>query len=171
MSSPILSPPFPLNIKQQASNISRDTCPDLDETRQCELFSLLGRMACAGAKCLTESPITCGQPSTKFNCSICDNQLPRKSRASLTLNTDSNSLITVLANLTKLPQVHRSGKARVAAMLATKRALSHCEEQAHLDLTASVLGQCCLQALHSSSRDVRIAAGYNTLIVFTSKIR
>ncbi|CAO1598571.1 serine/threonine-protein kinase M1 [Xanthoria calcicola] len=44
-------------------------------------------------------------------------------------------------------------------MLASKRALSHCEEQAHLDLTASVLGQCCLQALRSSSRDLRIAAG------------
>ncbi|KAL9039802.1 MAG: hypothetical protein Q9180_002315, partial [Flavoplaca navasiana] len=60
----------------------------------------------------------------------------------------------------KLPQLHRLGKPRVAAMLAIERALRHCEEQAHLDLTASVLGQCCLQALRSSSRDLRIAAGH-----------
>ena len=52
-------------------------------------------------------------------------------------------------------------------MLATKRTLSHCEEQAHLDLTASVLGQCCLQALRSSSRDLRIAAGYDCYISYT----
>ncbi|KAL8891174.1 MAG: hypothetical protein Q9215_001770 [Flavoplaca cf. flavocitrina] len=60
----------------------------------------------------------------------------------------------------KLPQLHRLGKPRVAAMLAIERAVRHCEEQAHLDLTASVLGQCCLQALRSSSRDLRIAAGH-----------
>ncbi|KAL8790467.1 MAG: hypothetical protein Q9213_000619 [Squamulea squamosa] len=136
-----------------------DLFPDLDEANQCTLFFLLGRVACAEAKLLTSTPTTSVQKLTESKCSICDNLLPWKSQALPVANADSNDLITVLANITKLPQVHRLGKPRVAAMLATQRALIHCKEQAHLDLTASVLGQCCLQALRSSSRDLRIAAG------------
>ncbi len=136
--------------------------PDFNEAIQCELLLWLGRLACAGANRLTESPATCRQTSTLYNCSMCDKQLPRRSQTSPITDTDSNGLISNLANLSKLPQLHRLGKPRVAAMLAIERALRHCEEQAHLDLTASVLGQCCLQALRSSSRDLRIAAGYDT---------
>ncbi|KAL8849305.1 MAG: hypothetical protein Q9221_005715 [Calogaya cf. arnoldii] len=154
----ILHLPETTALAEVLPNIN-DKYPDLDEARQCELFSLLGRIACAGAKSLTESPATSRQKSPKLSCSICDCPLPRRSHTAILVNTDSSSLITTIANLTKLPQVHRTGKPRVAAMLATMRALSHCEEQANLDLTASVLGQCCLQALRSSSRDLRIAAG------------
>ncbi|KAL8774573.1 MAG: hypothetical protein Q9209_000946 [Squamulea sp. 1 TL-2023] len=135
-----------------------DLFPGLDEASQCTLLFLLGQVACAGAKSLNSTPTTCMRKSTKFKCSICDDLL-WKSQASPVSYADSNGLLTVLANLTKLPQMHRLGKPRVAAMLATQRALVHCKEQAHLDLTASVLGQCCLQALRSSSRDLRIAAG------------
>ncbi|KAL8729547.1 MAG: hypothetical protein Q9166_004627 [cf. Caloplaca sp. 2 TL-2023] len=133
---------------------------DLNETNQCKLLFLLGQMACAGAQSLFPSPSTRRQQSAKLDCAICDSQLPRKpqiTRSSST--TDSNSLINILANLSKLPQVSKFGKPRVAIMLATRRVLSHCGKQVHLDLTASVLGQCCLQALRSSSRDLRIAAG------------
>ena len=143
-------------------NNSRDMYPNFNEATQCELLFWLGRVACAGAKRLTESPATCRQTSTLYNCSMCDKQSPRRSQTSPIIDTDSNGLISNLANLSKLPQLHRLGKPRVAAMLAIERALRHCEEQAHLDLTASVLGQCCLQALRSSSRDLRIAAGYDT---------
>ena len=149
------------NIIIQSFNDSRDMYPELDDATQCELFFWIGRLACAGAKQLTESLATCRQRSTQYNCSLCDNQLPRMSRTSAIIDTDSNDLISILAVLSKLPQLHRSGKPRVAAMLAIERALNHCKEQAHLDLTASVFGQCCLQALRSSSRDLRIAAGYD----------
>lgn len=146
----------------QSFNNTRDMYPEFNEATQCEVLFWLGRLACAGAKQLTESPATCRLTSTQYSCSMCDNQLSRRSQTSLIINSDSNGLISNLANLIKLPQLHRLGKPRVAAMLAIERALRHCEEQAHLDLTASALGQCCLQALRSSSRDLRIAAGYDT---------
>ncbi|KAL8735716.1 MAG: hypothetical protein Q9181_002719 [Wetmoreana brouardii] len=43
--------------------------------------------------------------------------------------------------------------------MALRRVLNHRNEKAHFDLTNSVVGQSCLQALRSSSRDLRIAAG------------
>lgn len=44
-------------------------------------------------------------------------------------------------------------------MLALKRLLSHTVVEEHLDMTTSTFGQWCLQALRSSIRDLRIAAG------------
>lgn len=68
-------------------------------------------------------------------------------------------LTALVTDLTKLPHMHKSGKPRIATMLAARRVLGHCTDKDHLDLTTSVLGQCCLQACRSSSRDLRIAAG------------
>ncbi|KAL8699738.1 MAG: hypothetical protein Q9224_001285 [Gallowayella concinna] len=136
-----------------------DLYPNMDEANQCKVFSLMGQMACAGAKPSKFSAIKRTQQPAKLHCAICDGEAPWHTQAATLARRDINSLIKVLANLTKLPHVHRTAKARVAAMLATHRILSHCEEPMHLDLTASVLGQCCLQALRSSSRDLRVAAG------------
>ena len=50
-------------------------------------------------------------------------------------------------------------------MMALGRVLSHTNEEQHLSLATSTFGQWCLQALQSSMRELRIAAG-RTLPVF-----
>ena len=76
-------------------------------------------------------------------------------------SAESKYLIEMLASLLRIPQVHRSRRTRVAAMAASIRILAHSNNKSHLNLPESVIGQCCLQALRSSSRDLRIAAGYS----------
>ena len=138
---------------------SRDAFLALSEVEQCQLFTLLGELACARANNTPCSSSTQGQASARIACSICDSQLPHRSRNVNILNAENNGLVKVLADLAKLPSVHRSGKPRICAMLASRRVLQHCSEKADLDLAASSLGQISLQALRSSSRDIRIAAG------------
>ncbi|KAL8715001.1 MAG: hypothetical protein Q9220_000958 [cf. Caloplaca sp. 1 TL-2023] len=131
----------------------------LDETDQCNLFSLLGQMACCKAGSLQLTSVPRKGRSTRLSCVTCDEQLSWKSGGNKEPKTADDSMVKVLAHLIKHPQLHKSRKARVAALLALPRILCHFQETHQLDLTASILGQYCLQALRSSSRDVRIAAG------------
>jgi serine/threonine-protein kinase ATR len=50
-------------------------------------------------------------------------------------------------------------KLRVIAMLALRRLVAHSASPAFLDVETSGPGQRCLQALHSSVRELRIAGG------------
>lgn len=68
-------------------------------------------------------------------------------------------VFSTLVSLIKLPKIQNFRRPRVAAMLALKRLLSHTTKEEHLDLKTSAFGQWCLQALHSSIRELRIAAG------------
>lgn len=71
----------------------------------------------------------------------------------------SEEVFSTIASLVKLPKTKKFRRPRVAAMLALKRLLSHTVKEEHLDLTTSAFRQWCLQALHSSIRELRIAAG------------
>ncbi|KAI4102058.1 MAG: hypothetical protein L6R37_004617 [Teloschistes peruensis] len=144
-----------------------DTFPNLKEVDQCVLLSLLGYMACAQAKTLQRPNKIGRQRSKEFYCSKCDGQWSHDTATTFTSEHGNGRLTALVADLTKLPQMHKSGKPRIAAMLAARRALGHCTVKDHLDLTTSVLGQSCLQALRSSSRDLRIAAG-RTIPMFLS---
>jgi len=72
---------------------------------------------------------------------------------------ESEVVFATIASLMKLPKIQKYPRPRVTAMLALKRLLSHTANMDHLNLTTSPFGQWCLQALHSSMRDLRIAAG------------
>ena len=71
----------------------------------------------------------------------------------------SDEVFSTIISLIKLPKTKKFRRPRVAAMLALKRLLSHTAKEEHLDLTKSAFSQWCLQALHSSIRELRIAAG------------
>lgn len=141
------------------TNTISDAFLKLDETGQCSLFSNLARMACSKANTLGDPGTTKGQLLGKLSCPVCDTDSPQKTRVAWLSETDSNGLMKVFATLTKLPHLQKSGKPRAVAILAFKRILGHCRGMTHLDITTSTLGQYCLPALNSSSRDVRIAAG------------
>lgn len=131
----------------------------LDETGQCTLLSCLGQLACFKA-IETDSPGTAQERYlAKPTCPECDTGSPLKNQDAWLSETDSNGLMRVLAALTRVPHIQKSGRPRVVAMLAFNRIFNHCREMTHLDITTSTLGQYCLHSLRSSSRDVRIAAG------------
>lgn len=131
----------------------------LSETKQCSFYSIAGQLACAGARTLSSpSPSSNGQILPN-RCTLCDTQPTAAGKRPGCNVADSEVLLTTMATLLQLPQVHKRKRTRVAAMLALKRILSHCGSVNHLDLATSVFGQWCLQALRSSMRDLRIAAG------------
>ena len=74
-------------------------------------------------------------------------------------------LLLTLSNLIGLPKSQKSRQPRIAAMMALGRVLSHTSDESYLNLATSGMGQWCLQALQSSIRELRIAAG-RTLPVF-----
>ena len=67
-----------------------------------------------------------------------------------------------------MPRIQKYRRPRVAAMLALKRLLSHTSNIDYLDLATSPFGQWCLQVLHSSVRELRVAAGSVAMFLMLS---
>ena len=92
-------------------------------------------------------------------CYICDTDVRDNTVSALWEGPGSEETLSTMVNLIKLPKLQKLRRPRVAAMLCLKRLLSHTVKGEHFDLTSSAFGQWCLQALNSSSRELRIAAG------------
>ena len=135
-----------------------DCFPRLAEEDQCSLYTAIGQVACASAHALSEN--SAGERGREYKtCSICDTDVRHNTVSALWEGPGSEEAFSTIVNLIQLPRPQKLRRPRVAAMLALKRLLSHIVKGEHLDLTASAFGQWCLQALNSSLRELRIAAG------------
>ena len=121
--------------------------PTLSEDDQCKLFASIGGVPCKLAQTWS---LAQGQ------CYVCDAEEPRSRNTDQSLCT---ILLTTTTNLLKLLHGQGTPRPRVAAMVSVKRLLAHSTDPNYLDLKISPIGQWCLQALRSSLRDLRIAAG------------
>ncbi len=65
----------------------------------------------------------------------------------------------MFSNIIKLPSFLESRRLRVVAMVALRRIVRHSQSEDFWDLEKSGPGQWCIQSLHSSIRELRIAAG------------
>ena len=124
------------------------------EEEQCHLFETLGGLACLIAADL-EEPFP-----RDFKCPSCDagsvSLIARPHRQ----GSDALGIMQAVIRITKPPRSSlKSRKARVAAMTAISRLLSHCTDEKYLDLSNSPLAHSCLGGLNSSVREVRVAAG------------
>lgn len=99
-----------------------------------------------------------GRPAPNM-CYVCDTEMRDNSVSAPWEGSESDEVFSTITSLMKLPKTKKFRRPRVAAMLALKRLLSHTTKEEHLDLTTSSFRQWCLQALHSSIRELRIAAG------------
>ena len=131
------------------AHYDRDSLERLSVDDQCHLLDGIGELACARAARQEEGDAELGCSPTQ-----CANQ--RHAHNLCSLEDLINAMIEILPHLQKL--VH----CRVAAMKAVQRLLTHSQNTEHLNMRTSVLGQWCLQAVHSSLRDLRISAGYLT---------
>ena len=138
---------------------TRYSYPHLSENDQCSFYSMFGLLACASARTLSSPTPIIAEQMLWSKCSVCDAQARTAKKNPQVQATDSEVLLSTMANLLQLPQLQKRRRTRVAAMLALKKILSHCGNVDQLDLATSAFGQWCLQALRSSMRDLRIAAG------------
>lgn len=138
---------------------------ELPEEQQCSLYTCIGKLACASASRVSS---TDGRFSLQFKCYICDAESRDSSRSTSSVGPELEEGFSVLARLINLPRIQKHRRPRVAAMLALKRLLSHTLNMDYLDLATSPFGQWCLQALHSSIRELRVAAGSVNIFLLLS---
>ncbi len=145
--------------------IALDCYPRLSEEGQCLLFDLLGRLACASAGNGDASLFRFRGAKRHGKCAFCDADARTRSSPVAWEGIESEEMLTLVANLFRLPKIQKSRQPRVAAVMALGRLISHTANPDNLSLTSSPFGQWCLQSLHSSLRELRIAAG-RTMSVF-----
>ena len=92
-------------------------------------------------------------------CSICDSVKSIEPKSGAKRDVDCDDLLLVIKSLLDLHQMQKQVLPRVVMMRNLRRLLSHTNNASHLDLKNSTFGQWCLRALHSSLRDLRVAAG------------
>ena len=137
----------------------------LPEEQQCLLYTCIGNLACASA---SEVPSPDDRFSLQFKCYNCDAESRDSSRSTSPVGPELEEVFSVLARLINMPRIQKHRRPRVAAMLALKRLLSHTSNIDYLDLATSPFGQWCLQALHSSIRELRVAAGSVNIFLLLS---
>lgn len=132
----------------------------LSEGDQTLAFCIIGQLSCAIAQTLSYSVgSNTGQPLS-LECSVCDAKIGHIKLGDLSEeDSDLVQLFLTVERLLKLIQKPKCDRPRIAAMVTLKRLLSHSTSLNQLNLSKSTLGQWCLQAMRSSLRDLRIAAG------------
>jgi serine/threonine-protein kinase ATR len=84
----------------------------------------------------------------------------------ITLSQNQHSEVTsIVSQILELPELNQSKKSRVLSMLALQACAQAAKENSLLDLKNTVFGKACTMALHSSIRELRVAAAH-TLPVF-----
>ncbi len=139
--------------------MNRDRFPSLSEDDQAAAFSIMGRLSCAWANTLSGSMVQIREHAHKQQCSICDVTMGPRRTSSFAEHSDMDGLFMAIEKLIELTQKVKSRRPRIAALLATRRLLTHSASVDRLDLSKSGPGQWCLKYLRSSLRDLRIAAG------------
>ncbi|GJC97112.1 pephosphatidylinositol 3 [Colletotrichum higginsianum] len=92
-------------------------------------------------------------------CVVCDRR-PRDNKRRTVVTTQAKSdAQSVFTKLIHLDSFKESRRPRVVAMIAMRRIINHADITQLIDLETSALGQWCLQSLHSSVRELRIASG------------
>ena len=144
---------------------SRDRYPRLSDDEQCTLFSILGQLACQSNAAPRNISNGTAQPGRLGRCLVCDVDSKDKAHSEADSRIKLEELLATLSDLIRLPRNQKSRQPRIAAMMALRRLLSHTTDDQYMNLGTSKFGQWCLQALQSSLRELRIAAG-RTLPVF-----
>lgn len=97
-------------------------------------------------------------PQTK-DCRICNGWVNSHSSQPPPQGLELDYIFCIFSELLQVLQTPKKKGPRIAAMITLKSLLLHASFSEHHDLTNSLYGQWCLQALRASARELRIAAG------------
>ncbi|KAJ2903302.1 uncharacterized protein MKZ38_010119 [Zalerion maritima] len=144
----------------------------IDDDQRCIILNCLGSLCCAtdayGYQTLENQPSSI----TSLDCLVCLLVNPEES-----LECQHSQLKTMilelLSGLIEHPAFNESRKPRVVAMMVLRKVILHSEDVAFLDLETSTLGQWCLKSLHSSVRELRVAASrsLSSFVIQTPRIQ
>ncbi|KAI0520945.1 phosphatidylinositol 3 [Xylaria bambusicola] len=136
----------------------------LSDSDKIRVIHLIADVCCAADETLT---MTAGdnQTTSRFSCPDC-HTLRTNPDGSTCIDVKAKKLATeIFTCLLQTESFPESRKPRVAAMVALRRIAKHCNSSDFVDMEVSFAAQWCLKSLHSSQRELRIAAG-RTLAVF-----
>lgn len=120
---------------------------------------------CAANGSLSVTRSTDGNVSSA-RCFHCDATSPVRDIAldSKRCQTVCGDAVRIFSRLIKSPAFAEARQTRVLAMVALKKFTMHFDSAEFMDLINSPLGQWCVASLQSSSRELRITAGYIRLL-------
>ncbi|KAF2971363.1 hypothetical protein GQX73_g2258 [Xylaria multiplex] len=140
------------------TNALQLTYPNLSDMDRVHLVHLIADVCCAADETLIMNTADHdGLP--QFKCLDC---------GTLENNPDASTCIDVTAKkfameifvcLLEIPTFSESRKPRVAAMVSLRRIAKHCNSSEFTDMEVSPAAQWCVKSIHSSQRELRIAAG------------
>lgn len=134
--------------------IHRDCFSKSNDSTRCLIINLLAYLTCA-----SDGTLLLKNTGNDLQCSLCSKHGGRQSRTTVKAADIQPSVFSIFSKLITLDSFLKSRQPRVIAMIALRRLVLHAKDAEMLDLEKSTLGQWCLQALQSSLRELRIAAG------------
>ena len=129
---------------------SRKSFAKLEDHEQTDFVNNLGQLFCAMASKRDQ------KDQHGFDCSTCDSN--GAAGAVILPIEEADAMVNILVVLIKQSRSCKSKQSRVAMMNTLCRVLRHVPSSDHVDLSASYLGQYCLNSLRSSARELRIGA-------------
>lgn len=132
--------------------------PELDEKQQLDFYLSIGSLVCrsAGSPNFYDGGNRSSFARVASNCCLSPTLQARpRSRDNQFAGIIEESMTALL----QLPRAQKSRRSKVAAINAMRRIAAHTANLSALHISTSIFGQWCLQALRSSSRQMRIAAG------------
>jgi len=143
----------------------------LEEEERCTALKSLGFLSCALAGTLTRAPESFGvqRGLNLYKCSYCDVDALQAMASERSYAQEGEELFKTLEVVQKLEEFQASTPVRVWAMISLRRLLNHTRDLARLDLAETAMGKWCLNALQSSRRLLRVAAGY-ACIIFNKRL-
>ncbi|KAK4192472.1 protein kinase rad3 [Podospora australis] len=143
-------------IEDVADNMTSQY-PKLDESVQCLLVDLISRLFCAADNAL-ELRRRSTTDDFQFDCKVCSGNGSALSADHHDANVKSIG-VDLFSKVITSPVFPVSKRTRIYAMIVLRRLAKHSPGDMFWDLETSIPGQWCLQSLHSSIRELRIAAG------------
>lgn len=141
----------------------RNKYNDLSEDKQCRAIDLVARICCA----VDLTTIVDGGVSIRnrnsMGCAFCDEKYTGSRSLDVITAAEKREAQSIFTKLIHLPNFKESKRPRIVAMISARRIINHADITELIDLETSPLGQWCLQSLHSSIRELRIASGYVAL--------
>ncbi|KAL2883978.1 serine/threonine-protein kinase M1 [Colletotrichum sp. CLE4] len=132
---------------------------NLSEDNQCRAIDLVSRICCAVDTTATvDGDVRIGKRKS-VGCAFCDQKPGGSERLNATTVEEKREAQSIFTKLIHLPNFKESKRPRIVAMISARRIINHADVTELIDLETSPLGQWCLQSLHSSIRELRIASG------------
>lgn len=148
------------NVRAKYSSLPEP--PKQNEAAQQQLLSALGKVACAGSRCLQTNGAV-SEHWQKLSCIVCDSPAAKDLGQRVYWDRsdrgeDWKEVITALLAITKEPKFQNSAKPRVLMAVAIGRLFDHISDPDYLNLETCELGQWLLASLSRSLRELKIAA-------------